>query len=111
MRRMRHSIGPNKWDGTALSPKGEIDSGKATRGELPAAGQKANSSKGIKAVSTLTPGTPESFNVLVKELQSLCLDIRTEYKEGGGSISPAVISKEALREKRKERKKAKRKKI
>lgn len=25
--------------------------------------------------NTLTPGLPESFNVLVKELQSLCLDV------------------------------------
>jgi DNA-directed RNA polymerase subunit beta len=28
----------------------------------------------------LKPGTPESFNVLVKELQSLGLDIRMEKK-------------------------------
>ncbi len=32
----------------------------------------------VKGEQSLQPGTPESFNVLVKELQSLCLDIRTE---------------------------------
>jgi DNA-directed RNA polymerase subunit beta len=32
----------------------------------------------VKGENTLQPGTPESFNVLVKEIQSLCLDIRTE---------------------------------
>ncbi|MBI3318248.1 MAG: DNA-directed RNA polymerase subunit beta, partial [Candidatus Omnitrophica bacterium] len=34
----------------------------------------------VKGEHALHPGTPESFNVLVKELQSLCLDIRTERK-------------------------------
>ncbi len=32
----------------------------------------------VKGEQKLTPGTPESFNVLVKELQGLCLDIRLE---------------------------------
>ena len=32
----------------------------------------------VKGENTLQAGTPESFNVLVKELQSLCIDIRTE---------------------------------
>jgi len=62
----------------------------------------------VKGEQGMQPGTPESFNVLVKELQSLCLDIRTEYKEG--TPSPTIISKEELKERRKERKKAKRKK-
>jgi len=61
----------------------------------------------VKGEQALAPGTPESFNVLVKELQSLCLDIKTEYKEGGPS---PVISAQELKERRKERKKAKRKK-
>ena len=30
----------------------------------------------VKGQQKLTPGTPESFNVLVKELQGLCLDIQ-----------------------------------
>lgn len=32
----------------------------------------------VKGENTLNPGTPESFNVLVKEMQGLCLDVRTE---------------------------------
>ena len=36
----------------------------------------------VKGEHRLTPGTPESFNVLVKELQGLCLDIRLERAEG-----------------------------
>ena len=32
----------------------------------------------VKGESAFQPGTPESFNVLVKELQSLCLDITME---------------------------------
>jgi len=35
----------------------------------------------VKGENALQPGTPESFNVLVKELQSLCLDIKTEKSE------------------------------
>jgi DNA-directed RNA polymerase subunit beta len=35
----------------------------------------------VKGEHALQPGTPESFNVLVKELQSLCLDVRTEKKK------------------------------
>ena len=32
----------------------------------------------VKGANTLEAGTPESFNVLIKEIQSLCLDIRAE---------------------------------
>jgi len=32
----------------------------------------------VKGEQTLEAGTPESFNVLIKEMQSLCLDIRAE---------------------------------
>jgi len=32
----------------------------------------------VKGESGFQPGTPESFNVLVKELQSLCLDVKME---------------------------------
>ncbi|MCX6353300.1 MAG: DNA-directed RNA polymerase subunit beta [Candidatus Aureabacteria bacterium] len=32
----------------------------------------------VKGQNTLEAGTPESFNVLIKEMQSLCLDVRTE---------------------------------
>ena len=33
----------------------------------------------VKGTNTLKAGKPESFNVLVKEMQGLCLDIRTEF--------------------------------
>jgi len=36
----------------------------------------------VKGENIPTPGTPESFKVLVKELQSLCLDIRVLDKNG-----------------------------
>lgn len=35
----------------------------------------------VKGEASFQPGTPESFNVLVKELQSLGIDVRTEKKE------------------------------
>ncbi len=35
----------------------------------------------VKGDNTLEPGTPESFNVLVKEMQGLCLDVRSERTE------------------------------
>jgi len=35
----------------------------------------------VKGENALPPGTPESFNVLVKELQSLGLDVKTTKKE------------------------------
>ena len=35
----------------------------------------------VKGEQRLTHGTPESFNVLIKELQGLCLDIRTEKEK------------------------------
>jgi DNA-directed RNA polymerase subunit beta len=35
----------------------------------------------VKGEQALPPGIPESFNVLVKELQGLCLDIKLEKTE------------------------------
>lgn len=35
----------------------------------------------VKGENTLNAGTPESFNVLLKEMQGLCLDVRAEYVE------------------------------
>jgi DNA-directed RNA polymerase subunit beta len=35
----------------------------------------------VKGEHTLEPGLPESFNVLVKELQSLCLDVELMEEE------------------------------
>jgi len=61
----------------------------------------------VKGENAMHPGTPESFNVLVKELQSLGLDIKTEYKDGK---APEVnlLSVQELKEKRKKAKKEKR---
>ena len=39
----------------------------------------------VKGETAFQPGTPESFNVLIKELQSLCLDVRMEKAKVGGS--------------------------
>ena len=36
----------------------------------------------VKGQNIPTPGVPESFRVLVKELQSLCLDVRVLDKDG-----------------------------
>mgnify|MGYP001564946975 FL=1 len=40
----------------------------------------------VKGEHSLQPGTPESFNVLLKELQSLGLDIRTEKSKSEKSL-------------------------
>jgi len=43
----------------------------------------------VKGENAPEPGTPESFNVLVKELQSLCLDVileRSSSKSEKGSL-------------------------
>ena len=44
----------------------------------------------VKGQQKLTPGTPESFNVLIKELQGLCLDIKMVRagEEQGHSKTP-----------------------
>lgn len=47
----------------------------------------------VKGEQKLSPGTPESFNVLMKELQGLCLDIRME--------SSVPVAEEAKKEKEK----------
>jgi len=45
----------------------------------------------VKGDNNLEAGTPESFNVLMKEMQSLCLDVRPgtggQPKEGGSEFS------------------------
>ncbi len=45
----------------------------------------------VKGENALQPGTPESFNVLVKELQSLALDIIAERKERKLPISTTKV--------------------
>jgi len=51
----------------------------------------------VKGEQRLTPGTPESFNVLIKELQGLCLDIRAEKSE----LEPKDVKLETKKEKQK----------
>ncbi len=41
----------------------------------------------VKGDNSLQAGTPQSFNVLMKEMQSLCLDIRLESEDGLGGFS------------------------
>lgn len=43
----------------------------------------------VKGENILKTGTPESFNVLIKEMQGLCLDIRTESIEDIAVAGPA----------------------
>ncbi len=40
----------------------------------------------VKGENTLQPGVPESFNVLIKELQALGLDFRTEKRKKVGDV-------------------------
>ena len=46
----------------------------------------------VKGEQALSPGIPESFNVLVKELQGLCLDIRMEKAQVEGEQKEEVPS-------------------
>jgi DNA-directed RNA polymerase subunit beta len=46
----------------------------------------------VKGDYALEPGLPESFNVLIKELQSLCLNV--ELKETGSARAPEFVAAE-----------------
>jgi DNA-directed RNA polymerase subunit beta len=51
----------------------------------------------VKGEADFDPGLPESFNVLVRELQSLCLDVELINKDGGnGNGDGAVGQGEAI---------------
>jgi DNA-directed RNA polymerase subunit beta len=54
----------------------------------------------VKGDNTLRPGTPESFNVLIKEMQSLCLDVkvgqRSEIAEDWEDGSATLLSTQGL---------------
>jgi len=52
----------------------------------------------VKGQQRLTPGTPESFNVLVKELQGLCLDIKLVLNGSGKNAE--VKAKDKPKEKK-----------
>jgi len=51
----------------------------------------------VKGGTDFDPGVPESFNVLVRELQSLCLDVelikRSEGTNGAAAESPTALSR------------------
>ena len=53
----------------------------------------------VKGEQKLVPGVPESFNVLVKELQGLCLDIRMEKGDKGQGAVAAPLDEETAEEK------------
>src|SRR5690606_4201440 len=42
----------------------------------------------VKGDNTLQAGTPESFNVLIKEIQSLGLDIKLNKRDALGNLTP-----------------------
>jgi DNA-directed RNA polymerase subunit beta len=46
----------------------------------------------VKGEAAIEPGVPESFNVLVRELQSLCLDIELLKKPKEEVLEPAAAS-------------------
>ncbi|MGH9581146.1 MAG: DNA-directed RNA polymerase subunit beta, partial [Terriglobales bacterium] len=45
----------------------------------------------VKGEAAIEPGVPESFNVLIRELQSLCLDVEL-LKSGNGKKQPASVA-------------------
>ncbi|MBN1869945.1 MAG: DNA-directed RNA polymerase subunit beta [Candidatus Omnitrophica bacterium] len=53
----------------------------------------------VKGQQKLAPGTPESFNVLVKELQGLCLDIK--MVKAGTEAEPKLFDKSKEKDKKK----------
>jgi len=50
----------------------------------------------VKGDNTLEAGTPESFNVLMKEMQSLCLDVRVGKDGGGKQFTSAAKTAAAI---------------
>jgi DNA-directed RNA polymerase subunit beta len=46
----------------------------------------------VKGEAAIEPGVPESFNVLIRELQSLCLDVELIKTEGGRKQQHAVAA-------------------
>jgi len=45
----------------------------------------------VKGEAAIEPGVPESFNVLIRELQSLCLDVELIKTEGGRKKEAAAV--------------------
>jgi DNA-directed RNA polymerase subunit beta len=46
----------------------------------------------VKGEAAIEPGVPESFNVLIRELQSLCLDVELIKTLEGGRKPTAVAA-------------------
>jgi DNA-directed RNA polymerase subunit beta len=49
----------------------------------------------VKGEHVLEPGLPESFNVMMKELQSLCLDVELVEEKAEGDVLEAPVSGES----------------
>jgi DNA-directed RNA polymerase subunit beta len=45
----------------------------------------------VKGDSSLEAGTPESFNVLIKEMQSLCLDVKVGRKSAVADLAEGIL--------------------
>ena len=45
----------------------------------------------VKGENILHPGTPESFNVLIKEMQGLCLDVRAEAIQEAETLQTKIL--------------------
>jgi DNA-directed RNA polymerase subunit beta len=45
----------------------------------------------VKGENVMEPGVPESFKVLIKELQSLCLDVKVNSFDGSGNLREVEI--------------------
>jgi DNA-directed RNA polymerase subunit beta len=45
----------------------------------------------VKGDSSLEAGTPESFNVLIKEMQSLCLDVKLGQKNSVAQMAEGLL--------------------
>jgi DNA-directed RNA polymerase subunit beta len=50
----------------------------------------------VKGEADFDPGLPESFNVLVRELQSLCLDVELINKDGNSGNGDGAGTGEAI---------------
>ncbi|WP_263411245.1 DNA-directed RNA polymerase subunit beta [Terriglobus tenax] len=46
----------------------------------------------VKGEAAIEPGVPESFNVLIRELQSLCLDVELIKQDGKKAPAPAIAA-------------------
>jgi DNA-directed RNA polymerase subunit beta len=45
----------------------------------------------VKGDNSLEAGTPESFNVLIKEMQSLCLDVKVGRRSNVAELAEGIL--------------------